>query len=163
MTPFLRLTQIIIMQGLCDETECKNNSLFTKGFFRSRNKCTYIGKTKLRNSKLTQIMAFFVVSKLYIIQCVQTKMSRSFCLFLKLQGWDIFHLKGGIHSSVWVTKIFLYDIREPSYKQKKMGYQVSNLLDIGQSCVLKSDVQYCFPYISAPLYCTEMGLNLKHA
>ena len=37
-------------------------------------------------------MAFFVVSKLYIIQCVQTKMSRSFCLFLQLQGWDIFHL-----------------------------------------------------------------------
>ena len=32
MTPFLKLTQIIISYGLCDETECKNNSLFTKGF-----------------------------------------------------------------------------------------------------------------------------------
>ena len=58
--------------------------------------------------------------------------------------------------------IFLYDIREPSYKQNKMGYQISNILDIGQFCVLKSDVQYCFPYISAPFCCTEMGLNLKH-
>ena len=42
-----------------------------------------------------------------------------------------------------------------------MGYQISNILDIGQSCVLKSDVQYCFPYISAALCCTKMGLNLK--
>ena len=101
--------------------------------FRSRNKCTYIGQTKLRNFKFTQIMAFFVVSKLYIIQCVQTKMSRSFCLFLQLQGWDIFHLKGGIHSSVWSTKTFLYDIRGPRCKQIKMGYQISKCLNIGQS------------------------------
>ena len=38
--------------------------------------------------------------------------------------------KGGIHSFVWSTKTFLYDIREPRYKQIKMGYQISKCLDI---------------------------------
>ena len=31
------------------------------------------------------------------------------------EGWDIFHLKGGIHSSVWSTKTFLYIIRKLRY------------------------------------------------
>ena len=31
------------------------------------------------------------------------------------------HLKDEICSSVWSTKTFLYDIREPKYKQIKMG------------------------------------------
>ena len=43
------------------------------------------------------------------------------------------------------------------------NYQISNILDVGQFYVLKSDVQYCFPHILAPLCCTEMGLNLEHA
>ena len=59
-----------------------------------------------------------------------------------LEGWDIFHLKGWIHSSVQCTKTFLYDIREPIYKQIKMGYQISKIFDIGQSSILKSDVPY---------------------
>ena len=42
-------------------------------------------------------------------------------------------LKGGINSFVWSTKAFLYDIREPRYKQIKMGYQISKCLNIGQS------------------------------
>ena len=42
-----------------------------------------------------------------------------------LEGWDIIHWKGGIHSFVWSTKTFLYDIWEPRYKQIKMGYQIS--------------------------------------
>ena len=33
-----------------------------------------------------------------------------------LEGWGIFHLKGGIHSFVWCSKTFLYDIRELRYK-----------------------------------------------
>ena len=40
---------------------------------------------------------------------------------------------GGIPSFVWSTKTFLYDIREPRYKQIKMGYQNSKCLNIGQS------------------------------
>ena len=48
-------------------------------------------------------------------------------------------LKGEIHSSVWSTKTFLHDIRELRYKQIKIGYQISKILDIGQSSVLKSD------------------------
>ena len=49
------------------------------------------------------------------------------------EGWDIIHWKGGIHSFVWSTKTFLYDIWEPRYKQIKMGYQISKCLNIGQS------------------------------
>ena len=44
-----------------------------------------------------------------------------------LDGWDISHLKGGICSSVWSTKTFLHDIREPRYKQNIMGYQISRI------------------------------------
>ena len=36
----------------------------------------------------------------------------------------IFYLKDGIQSSVWSTKKILYDIREPRYKQIKMGYHI---------------------------------------
>ena len=50
-----------------------------------------------------------------------------------LESWDIIHWKGGIHSFVWSTKTFLYDIREPRYKQIKMGYRISKCLNIGQS------------------------------
>ena len=59
----------------------------------------------------------------------------------------IFHLKGEIHSFAWSTTKFLYDIREPRYKQIKIGYQIlKKKLDIGQSRVLKSHVPYYFPY-----------------
>ena len=54
-----------------------------------------------------------------IIQGVQKKMRLSFCSISlatnMLEGWDIIHCKGGIHSFVWSTKTFLYDIREPRY------------------------------------------------
>ena len=49
---------------------------------------------------------------------------RSFCLISLainiIEGWDIINLKCGIHSSVWSTKTFLYNIREPRYKQIKI-------------------------------------------
>ena len=45
----------------------------------------------------------------------------------------IFHLKVGIHSSIWSTKKFLYDIRKPRYKQIEILYQSLNKLDIGHS------------------------------
>ena len=67
-----------------------------------------------------------------------------------LEGWNIFHFKGGIQRSIWSTKTFLYDIREPRYKQKNKRYYISKNFTIRQSSVLKTDAQYCFPYISAP-------------
>ena len=60
------------------------------------------------------------------VQGVNKKMRRSFCLISlatnMLESWDIIHWKGGIHSFLWSTKTFLYDIREPRYKQIKMGF-----------------------------------------
>ena len=81
------------------------------------------------------------------------------------EGWDIIHLKGEIHSSVWSTKTFLYDIREPRYKQIKMGYPITKVLDIGQSSSFKSDVQYCLTYILADLHFTKIvsSFDMAHA
>ena len=45
----------------------------------------------------------------------------------------IFYLKGGIHSSVWSTKAFLYHIMELRYKQNNMGNQISRILNNEQS------------------------------
>ena len=53
-----------------------------------------------------------------------------------LEGWDISHLKGEIHSSVWSTKTFLNHIRELRYKQNNMEYKISNN---EQYYILKSD------------------------
>ena len=36
------------------------------------------------------------------------------------EGWNIIQLNGGIHSFIWRTKLLLYDIREPRFKQIKM-------------------------------------------
>ena len=90
-----------------------------------------------------------------------------FCLIFLvrkiLEGWYIFHFKGGIDRSIWNTKTFLYGIREPRHNQNNMEYHISKFLNIEQSSVLKTDTQYCFPYISVLPCCAELGLNLKNA
>ena len=64
----------------------------------------------------------------YTTGCPTKHYPRRFCLISlatnRLEGWDIFHLKGRIHSFVWSTKKFLYDIRELRYKKIKIGYQI---------------------------------------
>ena len=58
-------------------------------------------------------------------------MSRSYCLISPAtstqKDWDIFHLKGDIHSFVSGTSSFLCDIGESRYKQNKIGYQISRI------------------------------------
>ena len=44
-----------------------------------------------------------------------------------IDDWDIIHLKSEIHSYVWSTKTFLYGIRELSYIQNNIGYQISRI------------------------------------
>ena len=39
-----------------------------------------------------------------------------------LDGWDISYLRGGIYSSDWSTKTFMWDIRELRYMEIKIGY-----------------------------------------
>ena len=64
------------------------------------------------------------------VQGAHKKMRSSFCLISlatnMLEGLDIFHLKGGTHSSVLSTKTFLYDIWEPRYKEIKRGIRLQN-------------------------------------
>ena len=65
---------------------------------------------ELRLSLLEQSLA-----TVQAVQGVNKKMSDSFCLISLaeniLKDYDIFCLKGGIHSSIWNTKIYLYDAR----------------------------------------------------
>ena len=39
-----------------------------------------------------------------------------------LESCYIFHSKGGIHSCIWITKTFLYNIKELRYEQPNVGY-----------------------------------------
>ena len=57
-----------------------------------------------------------------------------------LEGLDIFHMKGGILRFIWSTKTFLYDIREPRYKQNNLGYQKSRDENNKQFNVMESDI-----------------------
>ena len=57
-----------------------------------------------------------------------------------LEGLSMFHLKDGIHRSIWSTKTFLYNIREPRYKQNNMRYKISrDLIKKNNIIILKSD------------------------
>ena len=93
-----------------------------------------------------------------------TKLRRSFCLISlatnMLEDWDLFHLKSGINSPVWSTKIFLYHIRKLRYKQIKMEYQILNISNIEIWC---SILLFWFAYISAPWYRTEMFLYCRQS
>ena len=80
-----------------------------------------------------------------------------------LEGWDIIHWKGGIHSFVWSTKTFLCDIWEPRYKQNSIGYQISKCLNIGQSKCLEIWCPIFFYLYFGSLIFKEMGLNFQHA
>ena len=84
---------------------------------------------------------FVLASALCKIQGVQKKMSRSFCLTYPviyiLESWDIIHWKGGIHSFVWSTKTFLYDILKcilsPVNKKKRQELIRFYIIDINQA------------------------------
>ena len=47
-----------------------------------------------------------------------------------LEGWNIFHFKGGSHKSIPSTKTFLCEIRKPRYKLNNIGYDIPNILSI---------------------------------
>ena len=80
---------------------------------------------------------FASTKNMQITGCPTKHYPLAFCLISlainMLESLDIIHCKGGLQSFVWSTKTFLYDIREPRYKQIKMGYQISKCLNIGQS------------------------------
>ena len=62
----------------------------------------------------------------------------------KLVAQFLLQFSGEKHDR-WSTKTCLYNIREPRYKQIKMGYQIS-------------DFPYCLTYISAPFCFTDMDM-----
>ena len=92
-------------------------------------------------------------------------MRRSFCLIPlatnMLESWDIIHWKGGIHSFVWSTNTFLFDIQELRDKQIKRGYQISKCLNIGQSYCL--EIWYCCDlYIVSLAMIILEGCDISH-
>ena len=79
---------------------------------------------------------YFKYSKENDTVCPKKEQHKALCSFRLISlatNRDIIYWKGGIHSFVWSTKTFLYDIREPRYKQIKMGYHISKCLNFGQS------------------------------
>ena len=80
-----------------------------------------------------------------------------------LEDWGIFHLKGGIPSSVLVQKHFCTLLGSLDISKSKWDIRFEKFQILDNLSVLKSDVLHWFAYISAPLCCTEMSLNLKHA
>ena len=48
-------------------------------------------------------------------------------------------MKSGIRSFIWSTKTFLYDIREPRYKENNLRYQKSRDENDKQSNVFELD------------------------
>ena len=72
-----------------------------------------------------------------------------------LEGLDILHLKGGIHSPVYNTKTFLYDIMESRYKQNNMWFYISRILSNEQYNVLRYDMKH--PKLKG----TSLGMFLK--
>ena len=72
-----------------------------------------------------------------------------------LEGLDILHLKGGIHSPVYNTKTFLYDIMESRYKQNNMWFYISRILSNEQYNVLRYDMKH------PKLKVTSLGMFLK--
>ena len=83
---------------------------------------------KQKNSR--QCLNFWKMSKLKgVPKKTSLKLRRSFCLISlatnMLEGWDIIHLKGEIHSFVSSTKSFLYDIRELRYKLNSIRFKKS--------------------------------------
>ena len=55
---------------------------------------------------------------------------------------NILYLKGGLHSSVWSTKTFLYNIRKLRYKQNSMGYEISMIWNNYQSIFFHLEIWY---------------------
>ena len=113
--------------------------------FLSKEKCRNI-KMKLnfdsRRIKIVSEIKSWVMNKKWrnmkIKGCTKKKslnLRRSFRLIslaaYMLEGWNITHLTSEIHTSVWSTKTFLYDIREPRYSNSKWGtrFEKKYLLD----------------------------------
>ena len=88
-------------------------------------------------------MSFFVLINSKQFRVWTKKLCHLFCLISlytnMLEGWDIFHMKGGILRFIWSTKTFLYDIRELRYKQNNMGYKKPRDWNDKQSNFLESD------------------------
>ena len=68
-----------------------------------------------------------------------------------LEGWDVSHIKGDILRHVSSSNQFLYNTREPKYKQNNRGHQISEFLLL--------DIPYLFTSNSAPWYPTKIFLQ----
>ena len=86
------------------------------------------------NTKLQYLVVMVIVMVIVMLVVVLVLISLATNM---LESWYTIHWKGGIHSFVRSTNTFLYDIREPRYRQIKMGYQISKCLSIGQSQCLE--------------------------
>ena len=59
-----------------------------------------------------------------------------------LEGWDIFHFEGDILRHVSSSTSFLYNIKEPKYKENNIGHQISRHKIVQYIDFFKSDIPF---------------------
>ena len=92
-------------------------------------KVSLIHKTKIR--KLTKLDKFNQNQFIYSVP------QKKVCQMNMLEGSGIFSLKSGIHSSVWSTKTFLYNITTQRYKQGDQISRICKTLDCSEDKVFE--------------------------
>ena len=74
---------------------------------------------------LEKVSFFGIIGKKFLILTSIFENSRKAQIIMSII-WPLL-AKRGFCSSVWSTKTFLYNIRDPKYKQNNMGYQISRI------------------------------------
>ena len=82
---------------------------------------------------------------------------------LILGGLDISHFKGDFLWYVSGSNAFLYNIREPKYKQNIMRHQISRHKIVQYLYFLNSDIPFWFSYFSASWCHTEIFLYTRRS
>ena len=121
----------ILWIGFFVNLDLENTQLtcvWKKVFWKRLKKCQSFTDTKLNKQKRYRVFKKNFTHGISIISLVINM----------LEDWGISHLKGGINSYVWNTKIFLYDIREQRYKQNNLSYQIWRIWINEQSYSLQS-------------------------
>ena len=67
-----------------------------------------------------------------------------------LKVWNISNFKSDILMHVSSSTPFLYNKREPKYKENNIGHQISKHKIVQYLKCLKSDIPFYFAYNSAP-------------
>ena len=102
---------------------------------------------------------FEIISNLISWNLIPQRFMHNFSLIFG--GLDISHFKGDFLWYVSGSNAFLYNIREPKYKQNIMRHQISRHEIVQYLHFLNSDIPFWFSYFSASWCHTEIFLYTR--